>query len=169
MSEVLAVRISIMLYDKDKIGWGRGVPSVLFITNRRVAVVKLKRKKSFPLTYRYEDCPENLSDALRNEGSFEVAIDHILEAAPDTVLKTPYMRIRCNTDAAGKVFSFVLSAFWTSSGISPAAMTYYQMISEVITQAKNGTLRVASPITDKNINTLDAIAFAKRLKESRGA
>jgi len=168
MSEVLALKMSIMLYDREKIGWGRGVPSVLFVTNRRVAVVKLKRKKSFPLTYRYDGCPDNLTDALKNEGSFEVAVSQILEAAPDTVMKTPYMRIRCNTDSGEKVFSFVLSAFWTSSGISPAAMTYYQMISEAITQAKKGTICVASPITDESINTPSAISFIKDLKKSRG-
>lgn len=79
-------------------------------------------------------------------------------------MKTPYMRIRCNTDSGEKVFSFVLSAFWTSSGISSAAVTYYQMISEAITQAKKGTICVASPITDESINTPAQSLLSRTLK-----
>ena len=165
-SEILAVKMSIMLHEKEKLGWGRGTPAVLFVTNKRVAVIKLKQKKTF-LTYRYEECPENLDDALNNEGSFEIAINQILAAAPDTVMKTPYMRIRYNTDGGEKVFSFILSVFWASASISPAAMTYYRIISEVIEQAKKGTLVTASPLTDKNVNTSEMIGIVKDIKKSR--
>lgn len=108
-----------------------------------------------------------MDDALKNEGSFEVAINQITEAAPDTVLKTPYMRIRYNSDSGEKVFLFILSITWTGSGISPGAISYYMMLAEIIKQAKNGILVTKSTITDKNVNTREMIRIIKTWKMSR--
>jgi hypothetical protein len=163
MSENVAVKMSVMLHEGEKIGWGRGITGVLFITDKRLAFVKLVRKKAF-LRYRYEECPENLDDALKNEGSFEIPIRQITEAAPDTILMTPYMRIRYNTDSGEKVFSFILSMTWTGSGVSPTAINYYKALAEVIEQAKNGTLAIRPPITDKNVNTPELLGIIKNLK-----
>jgi len=82
--------MTVMLHENEKIGWGRGITGLLFITDKRLAFVKLIPKKAL-LRYRYEECPENLDDALKNEGSFEVLINQITEAAPDTVLKMGYI------------------------------------------------------------------------------
>ena len=169
MSENVAVKMSAILHENDKIGWGRGITGVLFITDKRLAFVKLIEKKALKkfLIYRYEECPENLEDALKNEGSFEVPINQITEAAPDTILKTPYMRIRYNAPSGEKVFSFILSITWTGSGISPGAISYYMMLAEIIKQAKNGILVTKSTITDKNVNTREMIRIIKIWKMSR--
>jgi hypothetical protein len=47
MSEVLALKMSIMLYDKRKLDGAEASISVI-LTNRRVAVVKLKVKNRSP-------------------------------------------------------------------------------------------------------------------------
>jgi hypothetical protein len=156
-----------MLHNSEKIGFGRGITGVLFVTSRRLAFVKLQRKKTL-LTYRYQECPENLDDALKNEGSFEVDINQILEATANTVMKTPYMRIRYNTQPGEKAFSFILPALWSSGGISPAVIVYYKIISEAIEQAKKGTLSVTSPITDQNLKSPDLISLVKDIKKARG-
>ncbi len=163
MPEIVAVRMEVMLHDSEKPGWGRGTSGMLFITDRRLAFSKLKQKKAF-LRYRYEECPEDIDDALKNEGSFEVPINQVIEAMPDTVLKTPYMRVRYSTGAGEKVFSFILSMSWTSGGISTSAITYYRILSEVIKQAKNGTLTATVPMTDNNVKTPEMVDFIKKLK-----
>jgi len=154
---------------REKIGWGRGITGVLFITDKRLVFVKLVEKKALKkfLIYQYEDCPENLDDALKNEGSFEVPINQITEAAPDTLMMTPYMRIRYNADLGEKVFSFILSVTWKGSGISPGAIGYYMMFAEIIKQAKNGVLVTKSTITDKNVDTREMIRIIKTWKMSR--
>ena len=138
MSENVAVKMGAILHENVKIGWGRGLAGVLFITDKRLAFVKLIPNKGLKKFFadQYKECPENLDDALKNEGSFEVPINQITEAAPDTVLKTPYMRIRYNSDSGEKVFSFILSVTWTGGGISPGAISYYKILAMVWNKQK---------------------------------
>ncbi len=168
MSENVAVRMYAFLHEGVKIGWGRGIAGVLFITDKRLAFVKLVPNKGLKKLFadQYMECPENLDDALKNEGSFEVPINQITEAVPDTVLKTPYMRIRYDSGSGEKVFSFILSVTWTGGGISPGAISYYRILAMFVEQAKNGTLVTNLPITDKNIRTREALSVIKNLKMS---
>jgi len=67
-----------------------------------------------------------------------VPINQVIEAVPDTLLKTPYMRVLYSTGAGEKVFSFILSVSWTPGGISTSATTCYRILSEVVKRPKTG-------------------------------
>ena len=128
-------KATVVLWEGEKIGWGRGPRYELFITDRRLAFIKLKEKKSF-LRRTWEACPDDVDEALKNEGSFEVPISKITEAKADSIMMTPYMRIRFQTDPGEKIFSFIFAASMTQDGISPTAIIAYKKIAELVKQAK---------------------------------
>lgn len=125
-------KATIVLWEGEKIGWGRGPRYELFITDQRLAFIKLKEKKSF-LRRAWEACSDNIDEALKNEESFEVPISRVTEAKVDTIMMTPYMRVRFQTDSGEKVFSFIFVASMTQDGTSPTAIIEYKKIAKLLT------------------------------------
>jgi hypothetical protein len=138
VSENRSGKATIVLWEGEKIGWGRGPRYELFITDRRLAFIKLKEKKSF-LRCTWEACSDNIDEALKNEGSFEVPISKIIEAKTDTIMMTPYMRVRFQTDSGEKVFSFTFVASMTQDGTSLMAIIAYKKIAKLVEQARGSS------------------------------
>jgi hypothetical protein len=86
-----------------------------------------------------EACADNIDEALKTEGSFEVPISKITEFKPDMRMMRPYIRIRFQTDSGEKVFSFIYTTAMTQSGASPTAILAYKRLAKAMAKTKNKT------------------------------
>ena len=85
---------------------GKGLKGQLLLTNRRVIFIKYS---GGTFLTKSEDYSSRIDEGLQNEGSLEIPLDMILEAAADRMWGTPYFRLRYRTPEGEQACSFTFS------------------------------------------------------------
>ena len=135
--ERFAGKADVGFYPKEKPGMGQAAKGQLILTNQRLIYVKYLGGKY--LTAKVKDYSGSIDDGLRNEGSFEVPLDAIVEAKADRVWGTPYFRLRYRTLTEEKACAFTLLSSMNMMGVGLALgllKSPYEQLAKAIEQLK---------------------------------
>jgi hypothetical protein len=141
LTESVVGKVAVGFYPKEKPGMGQALKGELLLTNQRVVYIRYLGGKY--LTANVKDYSNNIEEGLKNEGSFEVPLNTIIEVKADRTWGTPYFRLRYQTPTEEKVCSFILVssmnmlAASTITGIVGVMKSPYDHLAKVIEQLKN--------------------------------